>query len=206
MKMRNKVGAIALLIMALLVAACSSGGNDTDDKGSSSGGSTGTEASASVSASEYADTVCGALNTWLTDIQTAAGSLPTNMSDPAQAKTELVSFLDGLAGDTDTLISTVEGAGTPDVDGGEDAAAAMSESFNNVKTIFEQARDTVSNLSTDNAKEFGQALQDLGTSLQDASDGATSSLDNISSPELETAFSESQACQSLGMTVASPTA
>jgi hypothetical protein len=200
-RLRTNLGLVALLVFALLLGAC--GGSD-EKSDSASEGSTDTAQTTTITADKFAGAVCGALSSWLTDIQDRAASLTPDATDAAATQATLVDFLDGLVTSTDEMITKIESAGVPDTDGGQEAQSAVLDSLENVKTLFEESRDKVAGLSTDDPKAFGQALQSIGTDLQDAADGATSSLDSITDSDINAAFGTNPACASLsGM--ASPT-
>jgi hypothetical protein len=204
-KFLGTTGLVALLVFALVASACSKDSNTaTDATSASPAAASPTESTADA----YASAVCGALDTWLTDIQSASSSLTAGITDPSQAKDQLVTFLDGLAQSTEQMVTTVKEAGVPAVEAGQEAAAAIQDSLSNVKTVFEDARDQIANLSTSNPKEFAQALKDIGSSMQAAASQATSSLDGITDPDLNEAFASNPTCTSMGMGLAtsSPTA
>ena len=202
MKMlRKRSGLATLLAIALLLAACGGGDDGTNEASGASQAPSG-----SYTADEYATAVCTALGTWLNGIKSASESMPTP-TNADEAKDVVVTFLDGLVTSTETMISSVEDASSQYSEGNAEAKASVQESLQNVKTIFEDARDTVAGMSTSDPQAFGQALQDVGTSMQDASSEATSSLDSITDQELNGAFASSPACTSLsGSMEASPAA
>ena len=80
-------------------------------------------------AQAYASSVCQAFSTWVNDIQARNNTLTNALSPqstPSQQKEQLGVFLDSVIQDTDKLISSVDAAGVPDVEGGERAAQTLS--------------------------------------------------------------------------------
>jgi hypothetical protein len=193
-KSRASIVIAAIMALVLVLAACSKKADTaTGDTATSTQTATSTETTATLSADEYATTVCGALSDWLNYIQTSSASLPAQMSSPQQAKTELVSFLQGVSDATDTMV-------------GAEAQQQIVDSLTNVQDIFNEAADTVANLDTTDQAAFGKAIQQIGTGMQDASSGAVGGLDSITSSDLNTAFANNATCQSLSGGMASPSA
>lgn len=199
-RLRTNLGLVALLVFALLLGAC--GGSD--EKSDSANEGTDTTQTTSTTADQFAGAVCGALGSWLTNIQEKAASLSPDTSDLAATQDTVVEFLDGMVQSTDEMISKIEAAGVPSSERGQEAVDAILESMGNVKALFEESRDKVAALSVDDPQAFGKALQGIGTDLQSAADGATSSLDGITDTEINEAFATNEACTSLGAMTESP--
>jgi hypothetical protein len=183
--MRGKLSAV-LLPMAVLVAGACSG---TD------GGGDGTEPD-TVSATEYATGICGAIAGWADDIQALNEDLQASLdpNDLDALQDVMVDFLDDVVTATDSAISEVEAVGVPDVEGGQAAAGAVLTALRDSKTIFEDARDRVDGLSTADPAAFGEELQTLGTDLQTSMSGIGGQLDQFASPELDEAADDVAEC------------
>ena len=175
----------ALAALALFVGAC--GG---DDDGGDGGGDT-------VSPESYAADICTAVGDWVTAIQDGAGEITTS-ADASSGVEALQSFLDDAVTETEALISEVEDAGAPDVDGGEEFADQLKAAFGEAKTVLEDARDQAADLPTDDPAAFSTAAADLGTSVQEALGAVGSELSEPSDESLATAFEEEEACTSIG--------
>ena len=67
-----------------------------------------------------------------------------------------------------------------------------------VKSIFQQARDGVNALSTDDPQAFTEALTKLGERLRQAGQDVSQSFSNIQNPDLQSAFTAEPSCGSLG--------
>jgi hypothetical protein len=181
--MRRKLSAMVLPVAVLVTGACSGDG----------GG--GTEPN-TVTATEYATGVCGAVAGWVDDIQglneDLQGSLDPNDLDAL--KGVMVGFLDDVVTATDSAISEVEAVGVPDVEDGEAAAETVLTALRDSKAVFEDARDRVDGLSTADPAAFSEELQALGTDLQTSMSGIGGQLDQFASPELKEAANDVPAC------------
>jgi hypothetical protein len=178
---------VALAAMTLALAACS------DDGGGTDGG--GDPAATTVSAQQYADDVCGALNAWLADIQATVQNLEP-ATDPDSGQEALAAYFDEVVGVTEDMAAAVELAGVPDADGGEQVASQINGAMDGVVTALEDVRTEVDSLPSDPAG-FQQAAADLQTQIQTALPGAVAPLNSIANPEVDQAFSESTQCQAL---------
>ena len=175
----RKLQAMLLPMAVLVTGACSGdGGADT------------------VSATEYATGVCGAVAGWVDDIQALNEELQGSLdpSDIDALKDVMVVFLDDVVTATDSAIVEVEAVGVPDVDDGEAAADAVLTALRDSRVIFENARDRVDGLSTADPAVFGEELQTLGTDLQTSMSEIGGELDRFASPELDEAAQDVPAC------------
>ena len=165
--------------LVLFAGACGGGGGDGTDPGT------------------YASDICTAVGDWITAIQSGAAEIQQS-EDPQGGIEALRSFLEDAVAETETLISEVEDAGAPDVDGGEEFAEELRGAFEEAKTVLEDARDQASDLPTDDPAAFTEAAGELGTSVQEALGAVGSELSEPESEELSTAFEEEEACTSVG--------
>src|SRR5215470_9021175 len=79
-----------------------------------------------VEPAAWAKSVCTALSPWRTRLATLTDQTQrqlTSTTTPAQTKQNLVGLLDGAATASETARRKVAGAGTPDVDHGDEIAA-----------------------------------------------------------------------------------
>jgi hypothetical protein len=141
-----------MLASLLLLAACG-------------GGSTG--------AREYVRAVCTATSDWQADIEkeaiSLAGSLSTS-AGPAEQKQALIGLLDQLVSLTDRFIERVESAGTPDIEGGEEAADSLSRSLDQLNKAFRDARSQADDLPTGNEEAFQDAASKIGETINSSVD------------------------------------
>jgi len=179
----------AVAALALFVGAC--GGGDDD------GGGGGEGSDETVSAETYAADICTAVGSWVTAIQEGSSEIATS-ADASSGVEALQSFLEDAVNETETLISEVEDAGAPDVDGGEEFADQLRSAFDEAKTVLEGARDDAADLPTDDPAAFSTAAAELGTSVQEALGAVGTELSEPSDESLATAFEEEEACTSIG--------
>lgn len=187
----SRIAALGLsLLLAGGVAAC---GGDDEGGGGDGGGST-----EAVSADAYAADVCGAMQDWLTGIQERTQSLSEGFQtgDPGEGKKLLADLLTEMSEETGELITAVEDAGVPDVDGGEEAADSLSSAFEEVRTILDDAQADVADLPED-PQAFQQGAAELGPTLQQALSSVGESLEEPESEELKTAFENEESCSSI---------
>ncbi len=145
----------------------------------------------------WAASVCSTLTPWRAEINTLtsrAQQQTPQSTTPEQAKDNLVRMLDGAREASEQARSGVEAAGVPEVDGGAQVAAGMTESLTKVRDAYGKARDTVSGLPTGEASTFYEGVSAAMVTLQ--AEYAASSLDttNLHSIELQTAFAEAPEC------------
>lgn len=186
---------IAALGLSLLLAgglvAC---GGDDEGGGDDGGGGS----SETVSAETYAADVCGAMQDWVTGIQERTQSLTESFTsgDPQEGKDLLSDLLTQMSEQTGDLISAVEDAGIPDVDGGEEAADSLVTAFEEVQGILDDAEEDIADLPTD-PQAFQQGAAELGPTLQQALSGVGESLEEPDSEDLKSAFEKEEACSSI---------
>jgi hypothetical protein len=185
----------AALVAVVVLAACSS---DADEGGDA--GETTTSAAAPADAEAYADTVCGALSDWMASIEEGNASLQDSLGnevDLENVKQGLLDFLDDTIANTEEMVGTIEDAGVPDVDNGQQIHDEIVSLLGQAQTAFEDARATVDGLDASDPQALGQGLQELGTSLQSAFDDVQNPLENTDSTELNEAFESNEACTAL---------
>lgn len=178
------------VVAALTLGAC--GGDD----GGGDAAETEEAPAQSVSVDDYASDVCTALSTWVTDIQERAATI-TQGIDPGDAKAgkeRLQEFIGETVTGTDELIASVEEAGAPDTEGGEEAAEQIQSGLEQVRTILVDAQAQIDELPTNDPQAFGQGAQEIGTSLQEATGEAAASIDAANSEDLTAAFEKNEQC------------
>ncbi len=186
----------AALVSVVVLAACSSDA----DEGGDAGGTTTSAAAAPADADSYADTVCGALSDWMASIEEGNASMQDSLGDEVDlenVKQGLVDFLDDTIANTEEMVATIEDAGVPDVDNGQQVHDEIVSLLGQALSAFEDARDTVDALDASDPQALGQGLQELGTSLQSAFDEVQNPLENTDSTELNEAFESNEACTAL---------
>ncbi|HEX2090207.1 MAG TPA: hypothetical protein VHI54_09830 [Actinomycetota bacterium] len=151
-------------------------------------------------AQAYASSICTAFSTWVQDIQARNQTLTQSLnpqSTPAEGKEQLQIFLDSVIQDTDKLLSSVDAAGVPEVEGGQQAASQIKAAAQSAKTSFENARNEVAQLPTDPAG-FRAGAQQIGGQIGQSLSGLGQELRNrAQSEEIRQAFEESPTCAQL---------
>lgn len=190
----SRIAALGLtLLLAGGLVAC--GGDDEDGGGGGDGGGGSSE---TVSAEAYAADVCGAMQDWITGIQERTQELGSGLSegDAEAGKQFLVDLLSEMSSSTGELVSAVEDAGVPDVEGGEEAADSLVSAFEEVQEILEGAEADVEALSSD-PQEFQQGAAELGPTIQQALTSVGESLEEPESDELKEAFENEETCNAV---------
>ena len=168
-----------------------------DDEGSGSGGT--------ASADDYADGVCSSIGTWYEEIETASQGLvseaETLSEDPAAGKQLVLDFLDDAIGLTDTLVADLEDTGVPDTETGPETADKLVGGIEDVRELFQQARDDTDALPADDPQALGTGLQDIGTALQESATAVGANfeevLSSVDDDELAEAFEGAASCSDL---------
>lgn len=182
------LGAFAVLAVAVL-AACG-------------GGEGGEQAGADPKT--WVGEVCTAVVAWRDDIQQSAEELGTSLGQGASAEElrgRLTDFLGGAVARTDELLADVEATGSPDVEQGEAISADLRSALGEVRQVLAEAEAEAEGLPTDDVTAFGQAAQELGTSIQSGIEDVATTFSDLSerydSPELAEAFEQHESCSEI---------
>lgn len=189
---RSKLAAVGMsLLLALALAACGGG----DDEGAGGGSAAEDDSSESVSAEAWASDICTSVTDWGSKIQEQAGALSTDFQSgsPEEGKEVLTSFIGDAVTETETLLDSVEAAGVPDVDGGEEFAQELNAAFTEARDILVDVQGQIEALPTD-PQGFQQAAAEIGPSVQEALGAVGESISEPESQELKDAFEQEEAC------------
>ena len=183
---------LTLLLAGGLVACGGDDGGGEEDAGGDGG------SAETVSAEAYASDVCGAMQDWITGIQEGTQDLGSGLAagDAEGGKQVLSDLFAQMSSSTSELVTAVDEAGVPDVEGGEEAADKLVAAFEDIQGILEDAQADAEALSTD-PQEFQQGATELGTTLQEALTSVGDSLEDQTSDELKEAFEAEEACSSV---------
>ncbi len=186
--MRRKLATVVVSLGMLVMGACSGGDGETD------GGEVETD---TVSATEYATGMCGAIAGWIEDIQRLNADLQANL-DPTASLDSLKEMTVGFLGDvtdaTDAVIDEVEAIGVPDVEDGQAAADTMLAFLRDSRDVFVDARESVQGLSTADPAAFGTELETIGNDIQTSMSGIGNELGQLDSSELDEAADDVPEC------------
>jgi hypothetical protein len=185
--MRGTLTAVLSSVLVFTIGACSGSEGGTNDGADPD----------TVSATEYATGVCGAIAGWVGDIKDLNAELQSNLEPTSidSLKTAMVGFLDDVITATDSVIDEVENVGVPDVEDGEATAETVLTALSDSRDVFADARDRVDGLATDDPAAFGEELQTLATDLQTSLAGIGEELDRFDSPELDEASENVPECE-----------
>lgn len=163
-----------------------------------------------VSAGEWADSVCGAVTVWRGQIESivdairnpdASGSMGTEepQSETPQGRTGLIrNGLERTLLATDTLVTAIDNAGVPDTPQGEQSANAVSGWADATRDDLEAAQDSLDN----EADTLADAVAQLTDAARAISGAVTSGVKAVADvgrtdPELAAALRDSSTCQQL---------
>jgi len=161
----------------------------------------GSKSSSTVSASAYAKSLCSAIGPFETHLRNRLGSLHLSANpSPAQGKAALERFYAGAAADSDSAVSQLRAAGTPDVPKGKEIASTILGAFEQVQTAMHKAQTQAGSLPTGSVSSFRAGAATLSTTLA----GSMSNIDQklqastLKSPQLVKAATREPACRALG--------
>jgi hypothetical protein len=181
----RKISAAAAVAAALVIAGC--------------GGSSSSSSSASsVSASTYVKSICTAVGTFRTDVQSKISALGTaNITTPAQGKKALQEFLTAASSSADSAVTKLQGAGSPSVNNGKQISTSLVTAFNQLSSALKQAESSTNSLPTNSKAAFAAGAKSIQTNIQNSISGMLSSLSALKSPDLASAAKSEPACTSL---------
>jgi hypothetical protein len=113
----------------------------------------------------------------------------------AQARTNLVELVSGAERASETARASVVGAGVPDVDGGEAAAASFVAVLTGTRDAYAQAKSDLLALSTSDEAAFYDGVIAVMERLNAQYATSSADLSEVSSLELRQAFDGLPACR-----------
>jgi hypothetical protein len=157
-----------------LAAGCGGGGN-----------------SGATDPTEWADSLCGSVDTWATSIRSTTSTLGGgNVS-----KESLTSAAGDIKDTTDTLADDLKGLGKPDIETGDQAKQSVDELSTEYKSEAKGLQDTV------RASGAVKAASSVRTTLTTMSSQLQTTFANLqkldTNGELEEAFRNASACKAL---------
>lgn len=188
---------LVLAVVAPLLAAC---GSSTSSGTSTTSSASSTTTAKTVSASQYADSVCGSVSTWINDIKASSNSLQTRVkgaSSLTEARAYLVDFLQSSVRATDKLIAEVDAAGQPNVSDAAQVTSTLDSALATVRSAFVDARNKAATLPVNNSTAFSQGATSLSTSISTQAQNASNALNHLSTgnSEINSAFNNSASCK-----------
>jgi hypothetical protein len=199
---RNRVRSRAVTLGAV-VALSSLGAACSDAEPASTASPTESETGSpepggGAAATEYVTAVCGGVVDWLGEIQTLTQEFQETSSGATnirQVKGAAVDYFDGLLRATETLISSLEDSGVPDVPRGEEAAQHILDGLGEVRTAMQNARARIRDLATDDPQAFVARLREITTEMGRQMSSVGASMEEFEAPELDAAAGDVDSCQ-----------
>jgi hypothetical protein len=156
----------------------------------------GSSSSSKVDAGTYVGAVCSAITPLEKDVVSRSSALNNSTAASAtQAKKTLQTFLAAVAADSDSALSKIKAAGTPDIKNGKTVSANVVKAFTELRDAMRTAVTKANALPTGSASAFKAGAQSLGTSVRSALNGIDSS--GLSNPDLGKAAANQASCKSL---------
>jgi hypothetical protein len=163
-----------------------------------------------VSAGEWAQSVCGTVGVWRGELEsivedirtpTSAGSGSEEpQSETPQGRTGFIrQGLERAVQATETMVTGVENAGTPDTAQGEDAAALVSDWADSALDDLEEAEESLDE-EADSLEDAIEQLTEAAGAVAATLASGTRTLVEVrrADPELAAALEGSSTCQQLG--------
>lgn len=184
-----RVAALLVVLATLAFAAAGCGGGGSDSSSSS-----GTDADT------WAADVCGALNTWTTDLQTKSQNLSSELRSSGNlkgVKEKLIEFLDDAKASTQTMVDDVKDAGPPEGENGKTIQDDLEAGLTEARETLEHAEDTAKDLDTDNPRAFLTGVSSLAQQVQTELQATAEHFKSIESTsgDLDEAISNEPSCK-----------
>jgi hypothetical protein len=166
------------------------------------------ESGETVSAGEWAESVCGAVGVWrgeleatVEDIRTpnAAAGSEEPQSETPQGRTGFVRVgLERAVLATETMVEGVDNAGTPDVTDGEQVADAVSSWADSARDELQDAQDSLDE-EADSLEEAVEQVTDALGAIGSVLASGTETLAEVArtEPALVAVFRDTSTCQQL---------
>jgi hypothetical protein len=178
--MKVSAALASVLVLAVLAAGCGGGGGGSSD---------------TMSAQDWADGVCSAINTWTDSIKSAGQSLTGgNFS-----KDSLGSTATDVKDSTAQLKDDLQGLGKPDTESGDEAKQSIDELSSNIQEDVDQMDSAIKDVQ--NGGSIMTAVTTVTGSLSTMSTQVQSTFNDLENldpkGELESAFKNASSCKSL---------
>lgn len=155
--------------------------------------------SSTVPPTSYVKSICTALDSWKTRIQSAGSSLQSSgltTASPANAKTEYIRFVSTLLAATRQTTGSLKAAGTPAVTGGATIAGALTGAFDRGTQGLATALSHAQAIPTTSTSAFGSAATAVTTEIRSALQ-SIGAITPRSSPQLRAAATKEPSCRAL---------
>jgi hypothetical protein len=151
-----------------------------------------------VSAEKWVRSICTALGDWEDALADARANQDPEATKPDELKETVVAYLDEVTEATNTLLSDLKKAGTPDVDNGKAVARVFRKGFRQARDTFADAANAAEDLDTDDQAQFDEEVAEIVTAIEEGATEIGATFDEADSeydvPELDEAFEAEPAC------------
>jgi hypothetical protein len=132
----------------------------------------GAPAQAATAPVQWADSVCGALRSWVDTVHNAsAAAAKSKPGSAANVRTKLTKLLALTQHETSSLLADLKRAGEPDVKGGKQIAATIREGFRQVLGAVADAKKTLAKAKTKDPTGFLNAARSVQDALESSLEG-----------------------------------
>jgi hypothetical protein len=177
---------LVALAAALAAALVGCGG---DDDGGGGGGTT--------SAETFVSQVCTSVSEFDSVVEEGQAELE-QVTDPEKGRDLLVGLLGDAAAAAERTRTDIEAVGAPDVDGGDEAADAISTALSELQATLQDAQTEAEGIATGSAVGFITDAQEISRRLQQSGQEIQESLEAVGeNEELDAAADEVEACDEL---------
>jgi hypothetical protein len=151
----------------------------------------------------WATQVCSSVGAWQKQLQRRSAALNhVKAGDLPGLKRQLVSFLSGVVGDTDVLVTAVDRAGAPSVPHGSDIQRLLHDGFAQTRSYFVEDVATAKLLPVSSPSKFAAGAAALGKAIGRQGNLIGAAFDRIDkrygSTQLDGAIKPVAACAALG--------
>jgi len=191
--MRRLTTGLVALSLALLAAGCGDGGDGGSTPTSGSDTTSETASGGSSDAVAWADKVCSAMKD---DVAGMTATPNIDMSNAQAAKDGVLEYLGKLETALDGVVGAVQDAGTPPVEGGDEAVKGVTDAVGSAKEAVSSAKAKIDAAPVNDPAGFQAAFSSAQEDLTKLTElDPTASFD--ANKELKDAYDKAPACQEL---------
>lgn len=154
--------------------------------------------SSTVSPASYVKAVCTSFASFRTDIRVKSSSLGSaTLSNPAQGKQALQSFLSAAASSADQTAAKLKSAGTPNVGNGKSIASSITNAFSQLGSSLNKSKTAADALPTSSPAAFKPGALSVLANIRTSLTSLLGGLSGLKSPALDQAAKNEPACKTL---------
>ena len=117
---------------------------------------------------QWAQSVCTSLRDWTTNIKDLTSEFRSaggSSTDAAQVKDLLVTYLGNTVNETETLLTQLDQAGTPNFKDGSKVAGLFQKGMTDVRDLFATGQQDATNLDTTDLTQFRASTSRIGNAI-----------------------------------------